>query len=488
MYAHCAASLSVTTILAVLFFTRLPVMLLQLTWHRRRARGAADRRHSVPRVAPQPAHPQPAQAAPRPVAHTLVKGLAHIDEAKSHMRALESQPVFSSFVRTEANFVKANRDPSLASPPACPKVRVALHAETGGDGLYTLWGVLNSRFGQRAGCRGLAFGFFSASCSTLIMVATFDNLQHGRTAQLLTLGIFMDQIVVMYEAFKFYPTFLIAGFLTYTVTRWRTLLAGCFGIQGRLKDIALHVGGALSRPEDPEARRFAWRVYRYLVTTHALCYAGTDGRLKGMVLEHELQRLGLLTADEWRLLQPVNYISRETVIAWLQADIEQAFDSGVLRSADGGVLLDSVRALRGAMAGFHNDRLDVNQPTAWVWLMTMLTYMLVFLAAVAFPAQEFENWAKLVTEPENAASLQLTQTQSVWCFHWWSLLQGFIYSTCYMCSIVMIDDLQHPFDVDIDSFNVDSTMIDSEATMFATLRSRFDERAGEPSVVVDGGK
>ena len=114
--------------------------------------------------------------------------------------------------------------------------------------------------------------------------------------------------------------------------------------------------------------------------------------------------------------------------------------------------------------------------------------MLVFLAAVAFPAQEFENWAKLVTEPENAPSLQLTQTQSVWCFHWWSLLQGFIYSTCYMCSIVMIDDLQHPFDVDIDSFNVDSTMIDSEATMFATLRSRFDERAGEPSVVVDGGK
>ena len=67
-------------------------------------------------------------------------------------------------------------------------------------------------------------------------------------------------------------------------------------------------------------------------------------------------------------------------------------------------------------------------------------------------------------------------------------MQGFIYSTCYMCSIVMIDDLQHPFDVDIDSFNVDSTMIDSEATMFATLRSRFDERGGEPSVVVDGGK
>ena len=137
-----------------------------------------------------------------------------------------------------------------------------------------------------------------------------------------------------------------------------------------------------------------------------LVVVAEDARL---VLEHELQRLGLLTADEWRLLQPVNYISRETVIAWLQADIEQAFDSGVLRSADGGVLLDSVRALRGAMAGFHTDRLDINQPTAWVWLMTMLTYMLVFLAAVAFPAQEFENWAKLVTEPENAPSLQLTR-------------------------------------------------------------------------------
>ena len=35
---------------------------------------------------------------------------------------------------------------------------------------------------------------------------------------------------------------LIAGFLTYT--RWRTLLAGCFSIQGRLKDIALHVWAA----------------------------------------------------------------------------------------------------------------------------------------------------------------------------------------------------------------------------------------------------
>ena len=57
-----------------------------------------------------------------------------------------------------------------------------------------------------------------------------------------------------------------------------------------------------------------------------------------------------------------------------------------------------------------------------------------------------------------------------------------------MCSIVMIDDLQHPFDVDIDSFNVDSTMIDSEATMFATLRSSNRERGGEPTVVVDGGQ
>lgn len=461
MYQQCAASLSVEVVLAVFFFTGLPITLLQLA--RRRA---SARRREV------------AIGSSKPVAaHCLGRSFTKIREANGYVRTLEKPPVFSSFVRTEANFVKANRDPSLATPPACPQVRLKL----ANHGLYTLWGMLSVPLGQRTICQGLAFGFFSAACSSLIMIGTIDNSLRGRTATLLNMAVFMDQIVEVFDAFKFYPTFLLSGFLTFTVSRWRTLLDGCFSIQGRLHDVSLHVGGALSRPEDPEARRFAWRVYRYLVVTHALCYAGTDGRLKGMDLGVELPRLGLLTADEWQILQPVKGKARDSLIAWIQADIEQAFSSGVLRSASATPLLESVKLMRGKMAGFHDLRLDINQPTAWAWLMTILVYTLIFLATVAFPAKDLETWIDLSAPAE--AQYSPVEMPAVWCFHWWSLLQGFIFSACYLCSLVMIDDLQDPFDVDIDSFNVDGTMGSSEATLFATLRSRFDERPNEPAVL-----
>ena len=113
--------------------------------------------------------------------------------------------------------------------------------------------------------------------------------------------------------------------------------------------------------------------------------------------------------------------------------------------------------------------------------MTILVYTLIFLATVAFPAKDLETWIDLSAPAE--AQYSPVEMPAVWCFHWWSLLQGFIFSACYLCSLVMIDDLQDPFDVDIDSFNVDGTMGSSEATLFATLRSRFDERPNEPAVL-----
>ena len=79
--------------------------------------------------------------------------------------------------------------------------------------------------------------------------------------------------------------------------------------------------------------------------------------------------------------------------------------------------------------------------------------------------------------------MEKLQGESIWCFHRWQFVQIYVFSTCYICSIVMIDDLQDPFDADIDSFNVDALMGFSEQTIFATLRSRFDERPDEPSAV-----
>ena len=129
--------------------------------------------------------------------------------------------------------------------------------------------------------------------------------------------------------------------------------------------------------------------------------------------------------------------------------------------------------------GLH-DSLEINEPTAWAWMMTILVHTLLFLAAVAFPAGEFAGWLSLV-EPQNVHFLEMIEEDSIWCFHWWSLFQGTVFCSCYICSLVLIDDLQDPFDVDVDSFNVDGVMSGTERTTFCTLRSQFDERSKEPS-------
>lgn len=94
------------------------------------------------------------------------------------------------------------------------------------------------------------------------------------------------------------------GYLGYSIGRWRHFMSYGYSIQGRIHDIALLTGGSLRQPGSPDARAFAFRVYRYINLAHLLCYKTKSSWLQEIGTE-EMMQLGLLTEQERAILEPM---------------------------------------------------------------------------------------------------------------------------------------------------------------------------------------
>ena len=58
-----------------------------------------------------------------------------------------------------------------------------------------------------------------------------------------------NKIQQLISSFKFFPSFLALGYITYALGHWRTFQTLGYSIQGILNTTAVKVGSALTKPE-----------------------------------------------------------------------------------------------------------------------------------------------------------------------------------------------------------------------------------------------
>ena len=201
------------------------------------------------------------------------------DSLQEWLAAGASVPVFFGHTRTLSNFVLPNMDSGLKTPP--PPPAPIWNAGFSRSTLYRSLLLSNSL--RTILLQDFGFGILMGSVGTMcnlcfrfeaytqpgFFVDTSLLATHGKFSHF-----FLKTASAMSEAtnqFKFFPSFLILGYLGYAIGRWRNFFICALTIQSHLHDIALGVGSAIVDPSDPRAHRAAFNVYRYLNLSHLLC-------------------------------------------------------------------------------------------------------------------------------------------------------------------------------------------------------------------------
>ena len=274
------------------------------------------------------------------------------DAYRKFVIALRSEPCFCKHRRELSNFVRSNTDPLIQRPPQYPTERYVNNLNRIDMYRYLFLFQLRDVFK-----RTVAFGLLVSSVSTalhlLLERERFDAL--GVEPVFATfLAAARTTIGDAQDNFKFYPIFLLQGYVGYAVVRWREFVKIGYSIQGRIHDVALICGGAIANPHERASRELAFKLYRYLNLAHFLCYQSKHEWLRRLAADQTCVRLGLLTEAEAKVLSPMANKMRDTVLGWLSSEIQAGVASGQLHATCTPTALDQLSLLRGQMAAFHD--------------------------------------------------------------------------------------------------------------------------------------
>mmetsp|Transcript_28849 Transcript_28849/g.88450 ORF Transcript_28849/g.88450 Transcript_28849/m.88450 type:complete len:696 (-) Transcript_28849:628-2715(-) len=393
-------------------------------------------------------------------------------ERRAFAAALVHPPNFLSHVRTYSNFAKSNRDSTLVRPPSYASERWIGSMKRSTVYLY----IANSDVYIPQCLQSLGLALLSGAAGSLLyLILRWEAYRMDDVAFRQNQAVAGEDVIMRHagaiqditDSFKFYPSFLLMGYLGYSIGRWRQFLNYGYSIQGRIHDIALLTGGSLLSPgADENSRRFAYRIYRYLNLVHLLCYKTKSSWLSELGTD-DLIALGLLTPDERAILEPMANKMRDTVLAWISKEVQGAIRSGIADASMSVPCLENVARLRGACGAFH-DQFSTNHPNMWTALMKAVVDMLIFLYAIGMPAVGF--------------------VYSAGCFQPYCLAFTFFLVLPFICSQHLVVELSNPFQGNHDVFNVDSLMASTEQTIFATLRASFDHSTVDNTTALAFGK
>jgi len=243
------------------------------------------------------------------------------------------------------------------------------------------------------------------------------------------------------------------------VDHWRTRLAISESIQDELSSCAILLSGGLHiTPADAQsvaaARQLSYRVYRWLNVAHVFTYSMRAGLCwKDAEDTKRLVELGLLTVSEAGTLQSTLDASgsaRETVFAWLLAEVSSAAKAGVLSDAAENELQAQLTNLNRHM----NISLAVEQPNSWVVLMCLVVDGLILLFVVANPLINFSTSA---------------------CFQGMTIVSTFLLTFPFVAVQKMNAVLDDPYaegGVE-DVFDVDTFLSQAENRLFDILRANL---------------
>jgi len=382
------------------------------------------------------------------VSLTPVKQFAAFQEFK---RECKEARVFTSHVRSEENFGRGNCDAALQMPPVYPAER-AVTAKS----ILVLYMILSDTTPLYSAIKdSLGASLIANGVLALGWVATGV----GRESWLVYLHLIQTQIGALLNTFRFFPSFLVLGLLSYSVSRWQDWLVNCHTVQARLHDIGTTVGGAVVTPDDPRTRALLFRLYRHLNTVHALTYQSVHPKLPRQL--DGFVQLGLLTPREVEKLKPMQNKVRDTLVAWVGGTIELLIREGRVRELAVGNMM--IAGLRGICAR-HHDLFVRNMPNVWFAIAKLLVDYLVYLQLLQLALLlDFSQY------DESGGPVALLLVASLITF-----IASFLVASAFWMAWAMVTLLHNPFQACGDSYNSDALLGSTERQLFAVLRSRFD--------------
>eukprot|EP00929_Paragymnodinium_shiwhaense_P111469 TRINITY_DN7952_c0_g1_i4.p1 TRINITY_DN7952_c0_g1~~TRINITY_DN7952_c0_g1_i4.p1 ORF type:complete len:501 (+),score=92.87 TRINITY_DN7952_c0_g1_i4:144-1646(+) len=216
----------------------------------------------------------------------------------------------------------------------------------------------------------------------------------------------------------------------------------CWGIQGKIHDIALAVAGAFPDRTIEEKRVF-FRIYRYLNAVHFLTYLPLAEKFDGLSMD-DLVSCGLITNEE-KLLLDRAAAPRASIMLWLAAEMNK-FDRSKVDTAVREHLVDALDGLRGKISLLTKELTRV-YPLSFAQLIQLMIDALLMLTA-----------------PSLAYSMD-TQRKGVLVYIWPALGSMFI-ALFFQGCMRLITSIEYPFGYELDD-------LDAEWLLLATERETY---------------
>jgi len=378
---------------------------------------------------------------------------SHATWQKARKKVFEQhKAIYCSHIRSEANFVRGNDDPALILPPSSPmEIEAPYYTRVM---IYSYFGTKELRDVMLL-CLGLAL--FAGGLGTLICVWT-------RNAEMEAwLDATGDHTTEMFGDFKWFVIFLLVGHLGFYIKRWRNFIFAAWRVEGRMKDMGILIGSDVSNPDDPAARSLMFKIYRYMILVMALQYRVTLPELSqlgtGDALVQRLQKLGLLTSEEAKVLKPAGSRMRDTVLSWIGVEVTHngPQKTKILLGVNNMNIMQNLTETRGNMMFFHGNNF-YPQPNLLAAYVKMVVDVYCVLVVTAYPF-------KFLTKAD------LTRLAG---FQPFTIIGVFLMTVTFLGFESLANLLSKPFASRYDTFNIDALIAGTEQTLFASMRGCFD--------------
>lgn len=410
------------------------------------------------------------------------------EEQQEHQRDIDH--AFVETLRTEENFLRDPSDPALVLPRSSEN---EYQPEDPGPGwfAFTTLSLLRSpryllyvQYIHAILIGSAGWGCLSSAASTLLWLAlsreeycVTAGLAAGRPAEQFVQQM-ADGFRVVTSNYQFLPTFLLVGYISYMLLRWRTWMVNCHRIQSGLHNVALLMGGAARPPVALPVRRKLFRVYRLLNLIHAETYRTVSPTVGPLDRATDYVTMGLITEDEVRRLAATQFDQiRAVALSWLVDAVNDLLASvGVVGEHAGVIVMESVAKLRGA-CGAHGSWFIKDNPNLYwqVMFCTVGLWLALILAGYPFSLLIYTDTASNAAESAGALGTA--------CFQPMVLLGVFIMAAAIRTALMLVYIARNPFIWPRERIKVDNLLALSDRTMFAHIRSNFDGATGQPGEI-----
>lgn len=285
------------------------------------------------------------------------------------------------------------------------------------------------------------------------------------------------------DGFKFLPIFLLLAYVAFLVERWRTFMAKCHALQGRIQDIGVLLGGCLSVGEDSKRlireglsrsiKVQLYKIYRYLNVIHIINYQRwMDGYKNHYDVTEKLRLdMNLLTEEEEILIDSMEAKARDGICALLQCEVSILFDKIMQndtreskRSELGAtsiVVKQKICDLRAVMATMH-DMFVRDNPNEYIYAMQILVFLFTVLIIFGYP---FFTFVSVTGEFDGG------------CFQPVAFIGTFVTLLSLRIPFVLCEVMQNPFDA-VTGIHVENLVASTEMSLFQSMRIMFHSAGG----------